>query len=293
MRWMEELRGVLRLQRLRSLAGRPPPWPPEPGAYRIGDPRGAVAVCTLTSKELIEPIARLSGVALAGRVYTANLGVERIVRNVTANPQVRFLLLCGRDSPLFHPGQTLQALFANGVDGERRVVGAAGYLPVLQGVSVERIERFRRQVELVDCTGETDLARLGEQVAELTARGPGFFAEGADSFHQPDQGNTLFRPLRPGRKREPLAYDPKGYFVIAVDRAAKEIVVHHYWPDNAPAHEIRARSGEGILLGLLREGLVSQLSHAGYLGAELAKAEAALQLGLVYEQDQRLRVSED
>lgn len=46
-----------------------------------------------------------------------------------------------------------------------------------------------------------------------------------------------------------------------------------------------------MLLGLLREGLVSQLSHAGYLGAELAKAEAALRLGssVRYEQDRALR----
>ena len=44
-----------------------------------------------------------------------------------------------------------------------------------------------------------------------------------------------------------------------------------------------------MLLGLLRERLVSQLSHAGYLGAELAKAEAALRLGLRYEQDQPLK----
>jgi len=44
-----------------------------------------------------------------------------------------------------------------------------------------------------------------------------------------------------------------------------------------------------MLLGLVRENLVSQLSHAGYLGAELAKAEAAILLDLRYEQDQPLR----
>jgi hypothetical protein len=39
--------------------------------------------------------------------------------------------------------------------------------------------------------------------------------------------------------------------------------------------------------------LISQLSHAGYLGAELAKAESALRLGLgiYYEQDRPLRRS--
>jgi dihydropteroate synthase len=35
--------------------------------------------------------------------------------------------------------------------------------------------------------------------------------------------------------------------------------------------------------------LISQLSHSGYLCLELAKAEAALRLGLEYEQDQPVR----
>ena len=47
-----------------------------------------------------------------------------------------------------------------------------------------------------------------------------------------------------------------------------------------------------MLLGLVREGLVTQLSHAGYLGEELAKAQTALQFGLRYDQDRPLRLAE-
>ena len=47
-----------------------------------------------------------------------------------------------------------------------------------------------------------------------------------------------------------------------------------------------------MLLGLLRDGLVTQLSHAGYLGEELAKAQTALQFGLRYDQDRLLRPRE-
>lgn len=77
--------------------------------------------------------------------------------------------------------------------------------------------------------------------------------------------------------------------MISLDRPAEQIVVRHHLPDHAPAHEMRGRHGSSILLGLLREGLVSQLGHAGYLGAELARAEAALRLGLRYAQDRPLR----
>jgi tetrahydromethanopterin S-methyltransferase subunit A len=78
--------------------------------------------------------------------------------------------------------------------------------------------------------------------------------------------------------------------VITLDRTAGDILVHHYLPDHTPAHMVQGRHGESILLALLREKLISQKSHAGYLGAELAKAETALRLDLLYEQDRPLRL---
>src|SRR5690349_3409435 len=106
-------------------------WPIIAGSYEVGDPQGPVAICALTTENLITPLARLPGVAIVGKVYTANLGITRIVTNVTANPAIRFLLICGKDSPLFHPGQSLVALAEQGIDADRRIVGAIGYEPVL------------------------------------------------------------------------------------------------------------------------------------------------------------------
>jgi len=90
-------------------------WPVVPGAYRIGKSTGPAAVCTLTSSGLIEPLSSLPGVAVAGRVYTANLGIEKILANLSANPSIRFLVLCGKDSPFFQAGQALRSLWMNGV----------------------------------------------------------------------------------------------------------------------------------------------------------------------------------
>src|SRR5690349_15159357 len=107
-------------------------WPVIDGSYTIGDPMAPIAICALTSDELLKPLAGLPGVALAGEVQTANLGIERIILNVTANPSIRFLLLCGKESRLFRPGQTLQALIENGIDLQGRVIGAQGYEPILR-----------------------------------------------------------------------------------------------------------------------------------------------------------------
>ncbi len=256
----------------------------------MGDPSGPVAVCALTSERLIDPLVGLPGVAIAGIVYTANLGITRIVVNVTANPAIRFLLICGRDSALFKPGQSLVALSEHGVDGEKKIVGAAGYDPVLATLSPEQIKQFRQQVEVLDWSGEEDLEALKENISGLSARSPGIFKGevGAAGLTRGEQ----FVSIRPGGQREPLLYDPKGYFVISLDREKEEIVLRHYLPDHTPAHEMRGRGATSMLLGLLREELVTQLSHAGYLGEELAKAQTALQFGLRYDQDRLLRPSE-
>jgi hypothetical protein len=283
------LRAVRRA--IRRAAGRPA-WPVHPGSYVTGDPSSSVAVCTLSDAALAEGAAALPGVAIAGRLYTANLGIERVIGNVTANPNIRFLLLCGRDSPLFRPGDALRALAVNGTDAQRRIRGTVGYMPTLAGVPAAAVESFRRQVEVVDRRGETSLDGLRALVAELAGRDPGpFTAPGHAGASQaaPAGGFTEIRPG--GRRRDPLGYDPAGYFVISLDRRHAKIVAEHYHADHTPAHRMRGNGAETILAGLLRDGLVTQPSHAGYLGAELAKAETAMRLGLRYEQDKPLRAS--
>jgi tetrahydromethanopterin S-methyltransferase subunit A len=266
-------------------------WPVIAGSYQVGDPQAPVAVCALTSERLIAPLAHLPGVAIAGNVFTANLGIGRIVINITANPSIRFFLICGKDSPLFRPGQSLVALAEEGLDEQRRIIGAVGYDPVLPTLAPERVAQFRRQVEVIDWTGEEDLHTLVQSIGGLVARNPGRFAAGEESAGMASY-EEQFAAIQPGGQREPLQYDPKGYFVITLDHEEEQIVLRHYLPDHTPAHEMRGRVAGSMVLGLLREGLVTQLSHAGYLGEELSKAQAALRFGLRYDQDRPLRPRE-
>jgi tetrahydromethanopterin S-methyltransferase subunit A len=267
-------------------------WPLLPGAYKVGERFAPIAVCTLTSNELFTPLSSLPGVAIAGRVYSANLGLEKMIMNITANPAIRFLLLCGKESPYFQVGQAISALFSHGVNNNGQIIQATGHMPELSHIDRSYIERFRKQVQLVDCTGETDLGKLSAVIHELARQNPGPY-QGLPPQDEPaatPKSGNGFKPIRLGGHRESLAYDPNGFFVITVDRTAGNILVHHYLPDNTPAHMVQGKSGESILLTLLREELISQKSHAGYLGAELGKAETALRLDLSYEQDRPLHL---
>lgn len=266
-------------------------WPMYPGGYRVSDRAAPIAACTLTDHALADQLAGLPGVAIAGWLHTANVGIERVVANLITNPNLRFLLVCGPDSPLFGPGQTLVALATHGVGADKHVLGASGYEPVLHGLTQPHLDRFQRQIEVVNQISTTSLDTLAQTIRGLLARDPGPLPPDTPSLGmRPDRPKPpRFTPIRPGDRRDPVGRDPAGYFVISLDPAAHQVVVHHYRPDHTPAHEMRGHSAQAILAGLIREGLVTQLTHAGYLGAELAKAHTALRLGLGYQQDQPLR----
>lgn len=261
-------------------------WPVRDGNYTVVDPGAPVAVCTLTDQEMPERIASLPGVAIVGTLATANLGIERLVTNVVTNPAIGHLLVCGKDSTLFGPGQSLLALAYDGVDGDRRIVGATGFDPVLRNLADEHIEEFRTHINVIDLIGVDDPGAIEERVrllgAEPVARRAPLPRGRTEEFSELAAG---------GRRRQPGEYDPRGFLVVTLDRPAGQILVRHYRPDNTPGYQIRSRNGEAIMLALLDNDLVTQLDHASYLGAELAKAEAALRLDLRYAQDRPLRAA--
>lgn len=280
---------------VRRLGGQSP-WPQIPGDYIVGERKGPVAICVLSSDQLMEPLSKLPGVALAGSVRVPNLGIEKIILNVIANPSIRFLLLCGQDSKAFQPGQALQCLQTNGVDEKNRIIGATGHLPRLSNLQETEIEAFCRQIKIEDRIGETDPSVIESLVGTLVRQSSDSPKDFADS-KGPILGTGAtasigFVRLKPGGKREPVDYDQKGFFVVSVDREKRVLVLQHFYSDHSPAHEIRARSAGAIMRAVVREELVSQLSHAGYLGGELAKAEAALQLDLNYTQDRPLKLQQ-
>src|SRR5512136_675959 len=125
-------------------------WPPLRGEYSVGDPKNSIAVVTLASQLHIE------GAAIVGPCKTENLGVEKVVANIISNSNIRFLLICGAESKGHLPGDSILALHGNGIDSNGRIIGSPGAIPFIQNLSVEAINRFRDQVEILDMIGLED-----------------------------------------------------------------------------------------------------------------------------------------
>ena len=137
-----------------------PDYPPEEGRYFRGNdfsPAAVVIILTTDPEEILPEIEHLvrvgveSGAALSGTLQTANIGIEKIICNIVANPNIRFLILGGPESEGHKTGDAMKALFRNGVDDKKRIIGTTGLTAVLYNVPIEFIQRFREQLTLIDC----------------------------------------------------------------------------------------------------------------------------------------------
>lgn len=246
-----------------------------------------VGVCTLSTRWLAAELNRTPGVAVAAPLMTANLGIEELVRSVLRDTTVHILVLCGRDSPLFRQGQSLLALAANGIrEHDRRIMGARGYRPYLRGLSVSDVDAFRARVRVADLRDIIDPAVLRTRIAAYADGCPAVAGSDVPAPAPPRPG---FAPLQPGGRRRPIRTAREGFFVLSTDQVRRELLLRHYREDCLPVHEMRGHRAESMVLGIIEAGLVRELSHAAYLGAELTKAETALRLGLDYFQDVPLR----
>lgn len=91
--------------------------------------------------------------------------------------------------------------------------------------------------------------------------------------------------------------DPKGYFLIAIDKNKKIIRVGYCkftklgnLPINDMVAEITGKTAIEIVNTLIREKFISTLQHAADMGIELHKAELSLKYGFDYIQDKDLQI---
>lgn len=256
-------------------------WPPLPGDYRVLKPQAPVAVCTLNSNDLGERLSSLNplGLSIVGTLHTENLGIERIIKNTITNSNLRFLVLCGKDTQqtIGHlPGRSLEHLFRDGVDERGCIIGAPGKRPILKNVTSEEVIIFRRQVTLVSLIGETDPARVAAAVESRTMSRPEVL---------PALVTTSRRQVIEATEPERLVQDPVGYLVVYSDRERQRLFVEHYDNDGTLNRIVQGKTATAVYATIIEAGLVTRLDHAAYLGRELARAERSLQTGESYTQD--------
>jgi tetrahydromethanopterin S-methyltransferase subunit A len=261
-------------------------WPFVPGTYFVTDPTAPVAVTTLGSVPLAEAVSRNapSGLNIVGKVETENIGIEKIIKNIVSNPSIRYFVCAGNEPPRHLTGATLIALFENGIDEDHRIPGAPGMRPILPNTSAAEVLAFREQVELVNMIGCTDVATIHARVRELAQMAG---SKSGVEFHAIGRigaaGGTWNGSSRSGIDPKRIRLDKAGYFVIHIE--GDLLLVEHYDYKDRLLRVIEGRDARSIYLTLIRNGWVSTLDHAAYMGKELARAESSMRTGVGFVQD--------
>lgn len=150
----------------------PSSYPPEKGCFLRGNDSSPVAVVVLlnapygtmppevqTIPEEIENLVKVAvetGAALSGTLQTENIGIEKVVCNIAANPNIRYLIVCGNEVEGHNTGTAIKSLVENGIDERRTIIGSQAKTPYLFNIPLDAISRFREQLTLIDLIDETD-----------------------------------------------------------------------------------------------------------------------------------------
>ena len=256
-------------------------WPPLPGNYIVLRYHAPVAVCTLTDDTLSRTLSHHAGpaVAIIGTLQTENLGIERMIRNVLANPNIRFLVVCGTDSrqAIGHlPGQSLVALALHGLDDRFRIREARGKRPVIRNVDRAAVEHFRQTVEVIELIGTNDIATIQATVQKCADRNPG--------QSEPFVSEEIISPIS-GYIPTRMIPDPAGYFVVYADHHGGCLFLEHYRNTGFLDGVIQGHTAPELYTPAIERGWLSRLDHAAYLSRELTRAEHTLFTGVPFVQD--------
>ena len=134
--------------------------------FYLGNSKSSVAICTLSSIDLLKNFANsefLNEISIVGRLLSENKGIDSIIKYVNENPQVNSIIVCGKEVLGHKSGHSLFELHKNGIDQNNRIVNSTSPDPYLT-VSESKIKYFQENVRLVNMINQTNFKLILEQI---------------------------------------------------------------------------------------------------------------------------------
>jgi len=124
----------------------------------FGNPESSIAICTLSSMNLLKNFANseiLNNISIVGRLFSENKGIDSIIEYVNKNQEIKTLIVCGKDVSGHKAGHSLFELHKNGIDKNKRIINSTSPHPYIS-VSQSKIQYFQNNVTLVNLINETN-----------------------------------------------------------------------------------------------------------------------------------------
>ena len=139
---------------------------PIPEESYLGDINSSIAVCTLSSINLLKKLANseiLNHISIVGRLLSENKGIDSIIKYVYKNQKIITIIVCGKEVWGHKAGHSLFQLHKNGVDKNNRIINSTSPDPYLT-VSKSQIQYFQNNITLVNLINETDLKSIFDKI---------------------------------------------------------------------------------------------------------------------------------
>lgn len=139
---------------------------PIPEEFYLGNKSVSVAICTLSSIDLLKAIANsdiLNNIAITGRLLSENKGIDSIIKFVNMNKNIKTIIVCGKEVWGHRAGHSLFELHKNGIDNIGRIIGSTSPDPVLT-VTRTQIEYFQKKITLIDMIDEKNLEKIKQKL---------------------------------------------------------------------------------------------------------------------------------
>jgi len=128
----------------------------------FGDPNSNIAICTLSSINLLKEIANSSimkEIAVIGRLFSENKGIDSLVKSIISNEKIDTIILCGKDTLGHRPGYSLLCLYKNGINENNKIINSPSPHPILT-ITNKEVAKFQSQVKIINKIGETSILKL-------------------------------------------------------------------------------------------------------------------------------------
>lgn len=134
---------------------------------RIGDLTSNIGIVTLwTERDVIASKLNKEDYCAVGNLYAA-AGINHMMRNIFANPRIRYLIMWGSD--MSQSGHSLLKFIQKGVDNNYQIFDARGEIE--KEIPREAIEQFRKNVTLFDLRGR-QMSAISDTIKHLHKLGP-------------------------------------------------------------------------------------------------------------------------
>ena len=134
--------------------------------FYIGNTNSSICICTLSSIKLLKELKNseiIENVAIAGRLFTENKGIDSIIKYVNQNKKIKTIIVCGKEVWGHKSGHSLFQLHEYGIDKNNRIINSTSPEPILT-VSNSQIQYFQKEITLVNLINETNMQLIIKKI---------------------------------------------------------------------------------------------------------------------------------